>query len=197
MLLIDCHEPNAIIEKLESCIPTRVLTLKYGDYSFSDTVIERKTLSDFFTSIKNNKLQEQMEYMSRFYTEKYLLIEGFFDFGYINNIDYLYSQLIDLMLNFDVKAIFSKDIDQTVVIIKRLYHQRNFKPPLNVMKKDKVYHAAKFFGISRKKLEILFLKFGSLKNIADADKKESKGIKSIGKKTVEKVKDALNSNFFI
>ena len=78
MLLIDCHEPNAIIEKLESCIPTRVLTLKYGDYSFSDTVIERKTLSDFFTSIKNNKLQEQMEYMSRFYTEKYLLIEGFF-----------------------------------------------------------------------------------------------------------------------
>ena len=111
MLLIDCHEPNAIIEKLKLFMPVRVLTLKYGDYSFSDTIIERKTLSDFFTSIKNNKLREQMEYISRFYTEKYLLIEGFFDFSYVNNIDYLYSQLIDTMLNFDVKVIFSKDID--------------------------------------------------------------------------------------
>lgn len=196
MLLIDCHEPNAIIEKLKPSIPVSVLTLKYGDYSFSDTLIERKTLQDFFTSLKSNRLKEQMEYMSRFYTERYLLIEGFFDFGYINNIDYLYSQLIDVMLNFDVKAIFSKDTDQTVDIIKRLYRQRNFKPPLNVMKKDKAYHAAKFFGISRKKLEILFLKFGSLKNIADADKKESKRIKSIGKKTIEKVKGALESDIF-
>lgn len=196
MLLIDYHEPKVITDKLKLSVPVRVLTLKYGDYSFSDTIIERKTLSDFFISLKSNRLKEQMEYMSRFYTERYLLIEGFFDFGYINNINYLYSQLIDVMLNFDVKAIFSKDIEQTVVIIKRIYHQRNFKPPLNVMKKDKIYHAAKFFGISSKRLEILFSRFGSIKNIANAGKKEFKGIKSIGKTTVEKVKDTLNSNVF-
>jgi len=196
MLLIDCHEPKVIIEKLKSSVPVSVLTLKYGDYSFSDTIIERKTLSDFFTSIKNNKLRGQMEYLSRFYTEKYILIEGFFDFSYINNINYLYSQLIDIMLNFDIKIIFSKDAEQTVDVITRLYRQRNFRQPLNVLKKDRIYHAAQFFGVSRKRLDILFSRFGSIRNIANADKKEFKKLRYIGKKTVEKVKGALEDNMF-
>ena len=48
MLLIDSHEPKEIIEKIKEAIPAQVLRLKYGDYSFSDISIERKTLSDFF-----------------------------------------------------------------------------------------------------------------------------------------------------
>ena len=76
------------------------------------------------------------------------------------------------------------------------YRQRNFKRPLNVIKKDRIYHAAKFFGVSRKRLEILFSKFENIKNIANADKKEFKGVKSIGKKTTEKLRDALGSNIF-
>ena len=159
MLLIDCHEPDKIIKNLESYVKARVLVLKYGDYSFSDTVIERKTLSDFFSSLKNNRLNEQMECISRYYTEKYLLIEGFFDFSYVNNIDYLYSSLIDAALNFDIKIIFSKDEEQTAAVIKRMYRQRNFGSPVNISKKDKSYHAAKFLGISGKKLEILLYRF--------------------------------------
>ena len=196
MLLIDCHEPDKIIKNLESSVQARVLVLKYGDYSFSDTVIERKTLSDFFCSLKNNRLNEQMECISRYYTEKYLLIEGFFDFSYVSNISYLYSSLIDIALNFDVKIIFSKDEDQTAAIIKRIYRQRNFGSPVNISKKDKIYHATRFFEIGRKKLEILFDRYGSIKNIANTDKKELKGIKSIGKKTVEKTINKLESNIF-
>ena len=196
MLLIDCHEPDKIIKNLESYVKARVLVLKYGDYSFSDTVIERKTLSDFFSSLKNNRLNEQMECISRYYTEKYLLIEGFFDFSYVNNIDYLYSSLIDAALNFDIKIIFSKDEEQTAAVIKRMYRQRNFGSPVNISKKDKSYHAAKFLGISGKKLEILFDRFKNIKNIANADKKELKEIKSIGKKTAEKIKNELESDIF-
>ena len=90
MLIIDCHEPKSIIEKIKLAIPAEVLRLKYGDYSFSDTIIERKTLSDFFSSMKSSRLREQMENMNRYYSDKYLLIEGFFDFSYVNNIGYLY-----------------------------------------------------------------------------------------------------------
>ncbi len=195
MLLIDRHEPDAIIKKLEP-LPVRVVTLKYGDYSFSDTIIERKTLSDFFSSLKSNRLKEQMEYISRYYTEKFLLIEGFFDFSYINNIDYLYSELADIALNFNINLIFSKDMAQTADIIKRAYRQRNFGYPLNIQKKDNVYHAAKFFGVSNKKLEILFSKFGNIRNMVNADKKEFKGLKSVGKKTIEKVKNTLETDIF-
>ena len=126
MLLIDCHEPNEIIENIEKRIPVKVLKLKYGDYSFSDAIIERKTLSDFFASLKNQRLNEQMENFSRFYGEKYLIIEGFFDFSYVNNIDYLYSELFRIVLNFDVKIIFSKDCENTSSILKNLYFRKNF-----------------------------------------------------------------------
>ena len=156
MLLIDCHEPLTIIKELEASIPVRVLQLKYGDYSYSDVIIERKTLSNFFFSLKHNRLKEQMAEMSRYYSKKYLLIEGFFDFDYVNNIDYV----------------------------------------VNPMKKDKVYHAVKFFDINKKRLEILFSKFGSISNIAKADKKDFKGLKSIGKKTAEKIKQTLELNIF-
>jgi len=196
MLLIDSHEPKEIIEKMQSAIPIRVLRLKYGDYSFSDVAIERKTLSDFFSSLKSNRLKEQMENIGRCYTEKYLLIEGFFDFSYVNNIGYLYSELADIMLDFDFKILFSKDKEFTCKIIERIYRIKNLNYNKNPAKKEKIYHAMNFFWIGRRRLEILFSEFKSMSGIARADKRELMGIKSVGKRTVQKVKDALELNIF-
>ena len=194
MLLIDCHEPAEIIKKLETRIPVEVLKLKYGDYSFSDIIIERKTLSDFFASLKNERLINQMESLSRYYTEKYLIIEGFFDFSYVNNIDYLYSELFKIVLNFDVKVLFSKDCEKTASMLKNLYFRKNFGYNPAAIKQDKIHHAAMLFGISRNKMESILSKFGSLSNIANSSKKELNGIKSVGKKTVEQIMDTLNRN---
>ncbi|MBI2647014.1 hypothetical protein HYW99_00905 [Candidatus Woesearchaeota archaeon] len=196
MLLIDCHEPREIIENLILTMPLNVLRLKYGDYSFSNVIIERKTLSDFFSSLKSNRLKEQMENMSRYYTEKYLLIEVFFDFEYVNNVDYLYTKLSEVILNFDIKVIFSKDYDCTAILIKKIYFKKNFGYAMNTVKRSKIYHATRFFDISYKKLEVLYSKFGSISEIATADKKELKGIKSIGKKTIEKLRNTINLNIF-
>lgn len=196
MLLIDSHEPREIIDCLKSAVPVEVIRLKYGDYSFSDIIIERKTLSDFFSSLKNNRLKEQMESISRHYTEKYLLIEGFFDFTYVNNIGYIYSELADIILNFDFKIIFSEDKEFTCKMIKKIYRLKNLHYNLNPAKKEKIYHAVNFFGIGKKRLEILFSEFGSISGIARADKSEFSGIKSVGKRTAEKVKDVLESNIF-
>ena len=168
MLLIDCHEPSEIIKKLETRIPVKVLKLKYGDYSFSDIIIERKTLSDFFASLKNQRLSEQMENLSRFYAERYLIIEGFFDFSYVNNIDYLYSELFSIVLNFDAKIIFSKDCEKTASIVKSLYFRKNFGYKPAAIKQDKIHHAAMLFGISRNKMELILSKFKSLGNIANS-----------------------------
>ena len=194
MLLIDSHEPKEIIEKIKEAIPAQVLRLKYGDYSFSDIAVERKTLADFFSSLKANRLGEQMENISRCYTEKYLLIEGFFDFSYVNNIGYLYSELSKIAIDFDVRMILSKDAEDTAGIIKRMYFRKNFGCNLKTLKQDKTHYAAKLFGITNNKLEILLSKFGSIKNIANADKKDFKSIKSIGNKTIEKIKISLNEN---
>ena len=192
MLLIDCHEPKSLIEKLQLRIPVEILKLKYGDYSFSDCIIERKTLSDFFSSLKNQRLAEQMENISRHYSEKYLLIEGFFDFSYVNNIDYLYSELFKITLDFDVKLIFSKDIGGTAHVIRKLYFRKNFGYRIKTLNHDKIHCASKLFGINHNKFEILLSKFGNIKTIANADISDLKNIKSIGKRTIEKIKNTLN-----
>ena len=194
MLLIDCHEPSEIIKKLETRIPIKVLKLKYGDYSFSDVIIERKTLSDFFTSLKNQRLNGQMENLSKYYTERYLIIEGFFDFSYVNNIDYLYSELFKIVLNFDVKILFSKDCEKTASMLKNLYFRKNFGYKPLAIKQDKIHHAAMLFGISRNKMKLILSKFKSLGNIANFSNKEFIGIKSVGKKTIEQIKNTLNGN---
>jgi ERCC4-type nuclease len=190
MILIDCHEPKQIIEKLHPIKNLQVARLKYCDYTFSDVAIERKTLSDFFSSIKSGRLQYQMESIGRYYLDKYLIIEGFFDFSYVKNIRYLYHKLFEITADFDVKIIFSCDINSTADAIKRLYIKRNLDY-IKYIKRDKSYHAAKFLGVSGKKFQILMSKFGSIKNIALADKKEFKGIKSIGKATIKNVRYSL------
>ena len=196
MILIDSHEPKEITQSISKSIPTEVLRLKYGDYSFSDIVVERKTLSDFFSSLKDGILTEQMEHISRYYTEKYLLIEGFFDFSYVNNLGYLYSQLIDMTLDLDIRVMFSKDKDCTATILKKMYFMRNFGYEIKNKRKDKAHHAVNIFGINKKKLEVIFSRFGNLSGIANSNKKDFSGMKSIGKKTVEKIQTALECNIF-
>ncbi len=193
MLLIDCHEPKEIIDKLRSDIKVEVLSLKYGDYSFSDAVIERKTLSDFFSSLKSKRLHSQLDNMNLFYKEKYLLIEGFFDFSYVNNIDFLYKQIENFTLDFNAKILFSMNISSTADLIRRIYFKKNifYMPGL---KKDKIYYASKFFGISVKKLRILNKRFGSISNILKADKKELKSLEFIGEKTIKNIRERINSD---
>ncbi len=196
MLLVDVHEPKSLAAELHQGMPIKAITLKYGDYSFSGTIIERKSLSDFFSSLKSGRLLEQMENINRFYTNKYLLIEGFFDFEYVNNIEYLYNQLFRITHDFGVRIIFSKDEKQTAAFIRKLYFRRFLGSAIPVAKRSKIHCAANLFGISRRKLESIYIHFGSISNMAKADRNEFNKIKGIGNKTVDKLKDVLNSDIF-
>ena len=195
MLLIDIHEPESIAEELSKKIKSAKIRLKYGDYSFSDTIIERKTLSDFFSSLKSRRLMEQMESISRFYNDKYLIIEGFNDFSYVNNTDYLFNELFFILSEFGVKLIFSKDEAQTALFIKRLYIKKYFHHS-NLAKHDKVYYASKFFGLSSRKLSLILSRFNNIRDLACAEKNDFKGLKGIGKKTIEKINILLDSKIF-
>ena len=54
--------------------------LQIGDYLINDTIIERKTYSDFTASITDKRLFTQIQQMKKYPTQ-YLIIEGF-DFTY-------------------------------------------------------------------------------------------------------------------
>ena len=75
-------------------------------------------------------------------------------------------------------------------------HLSNIRWNFDVSRKDKIYHLVKLFEINKQRLEILFSHFGSIKDIANANKKQFKGIRGIGKSTIEKVKNLLEDNIF-
>ena len=54
--------------------------LDIGDYLIQDTIIERKTFSDFINSMINKRLQEQLINLKK-YQRHFLIVEGF-DYDY-------------------------------------------------------------------------------------------------------------------
>ena len=193
MMLADFREPKSIIEILKGHLDTKVIELKYGDYSFGDCVIERKTISDFFSSLVNGRIFEQMQDISRFYTKKCLIIEGTIDFQYVN-VKQLFGDIFRINLRYDVNVLFSDDERQTANFLISMHKARNFKRPFSHFRKSKITHASEFFEISPRKLRILFDKFGNLNNILNADEKTIKEISMIGKATIKKIKNTASNN---
>jgi len=79
-LIMDIHEPIDICEKLkQKGVPVKVEHLESGDYVFSNIGIERKTLSDFWTSLttKDKHIWKQVFELKRHYERPILVIEKF------------------------------------------------------------------------------------------------------------------------
>ena len=77
VLLIDCREPPSFAEIVaKNCpIPIDIQQLKTGDYVCEDVAIERKTIEDFASSLKDRRLFKQFERLQNF-EHPFILISG-------------------------------------------------------------------------------------------------------------------------
>jgi len=82
-MLVDVHEPEAIVETLrqEKGIFVERVPLPVGDYAFSNIIIERKTLNDFYNSIVsgNKRIWNQVFNLRRACERPFLVIERWND----------------------------------------------------------------------------------------------------------------------
>ena len=76
MIIVDKREKNSLVisELIRRKIPIEIKQLEIGDYIIGDTIIERKTKSDFISSIINKRLLEQLNNMKQF-PNKLLVLE--------------------------------------------------------------------------------------------------------------------------
>ena len=201
MIRIDVHEPIQIAELLNKNSFIIRETLHYADYTFGDITIERKTISDFFVSLQSGRLYFQLRKMRTKFQNCYLLIEGFFDFTYVTNLSWLYKQIQIITIELDVKILFTKDMEDTASIIRRIYfREKSRKTNLelstsNIYKNYNDFFALRLlFDISYNKLKNLFYKFKSLRQLCLAEKGDVLAIEGISKKTAEKIESALNKD---
>lgn len=191
-ILIDYREKNSLVpaqlKKLGFEIEFK--ELKVGDYIVKNSVIERKTISDFRQSMINRHLHKQIEELQQ-YENKLLIIEGIeheeiYPENNTINSNALRGFLLSITMKYKIPTILTKNPEDTAKFISILSKKKEAEIPLNAKKKNlnkkeqMQFILESFSGIGPKNARKLLEKFSTLHNIFLAPQEELQKI--IGKK---------------
>ena len=193
-VIMDERERNGELrEGLESRgVEIQQKTIEIGDYVISDRIcVERKTVSDFESSLMSGRLLDQVRRMKETYQMPIIIVEGNKnDFRLGRNV--IIGALVSLYVDNGIEVILSDDALDTASIIasiaKHEQLQENREPTLKGGRRaHTTAHFQEFVvgnlpGIGPKLARSLLKHFGSIKSIANADVKELMKVEKIGKK---------------
>ena len=203
-ILIDSREKNSLVssELVSLGLEIEFKTLKVGDFLVNGVVVERKTVSDFVSSMVNRRLLHQLEEMQQ-YENRLLIIEGIDEQELYTDSENLTGMhpnsirgfLLSILLNHKVPIIFTKDYADTARFISVLAKRKAKELPLNVKKKTRdkkeqiQFIIEGFPGIGPKTSKKLLKEFRTIQNVINASEEDLKKIlgkrASIVKKIIE------------
>lgn len=177
--------------------------LKVADYLVNDVAIERKTVSDFISSMINRRLSRQLEELQQ-YKNRLLVVEGIDEQELYSEARYLEGGmnpnavrgfLISILLEHKTPIIFTKNSEDTARFISVLANRKPRELSMNVAKKNMNkkermrFILESFPQIGPKSAGKLLEHFKSVKAVINAEEEELR--KVIGKKaeTMKKIID--------
>ncbi|MDP3987361.1 MAG: ERCC4 domain-containing protein [Nanoarchaeota archaeon] len=194
-VIVDYREKNSLVisELISLGLDVETTHLKVADYIVKGVAIERKTVSDFISSMISKRLSNQLEELGQ-YKERLLIIEGIYEQEIYTDSEEpgrmhpnsIRGFLISILLKHNVPIIFTKDYKDTARFISVISKRKPQEAPLNVGKKtlDKKerlqFILEGFPGVGPKTAKKLLERFGTIKNIINASEEELKEI--LGKK---------------
>ena len=166
--------------------------LKVADYIVKDVAIERKTVSDFISSMINRRLINQIEELKQ-YENKLLIIEGIDEQELYNdeNSDGVSPNsirgfLLSILLRHKIPTLFTKNPKDTAKFMERIARKKENEMSIRAVKKslDKKeqmqFIVEGFPGIGPKNARKLLEKFKTIQEIINASQEELQN--TIGKK---------------
>ena len=188
-IIIDYREKNSLVASylIKENFDVEFKELKIGDYIVKDTILERKPISDFISSIINGRLLRQIEELKQF-ENKLLIIEGiskqevYSDESKGINANAIRGFLLSVVLKHKIPLIFTKDQEDSAKFMKVLSRKKSKDIRLNAGKKtlDKKeqmqFIIESFPGIGPKKSKELLEKFSTIQNIINAPLEDLKKI---------------------
>lgn len=194
-IIIDIREKNSLVisELVHLGLETEFQTLKVADYLVNEVAIERKTVSDFISSMISRRLLKQLEEIQQ-YQNRILIIEGIDEQElYTDSEDRIGMHpnairgfLLSILLKYKVPIIYTKDYKDTARFISVLSKKTEKEVSLNVTKKSlnkkeqMQFILEGFPGIGPKTARKLLEKFKTIKNILNSSVEDLE--KEIGKK---------------
>ncbi|MFH1326583.1 MAG: ERCC4 domain-containing protein [archaeon] len=193
-VITDYREKNSLVisELIKLGLEVNFKNLKVADYLVAGIAIERKTVSDFISSMINKRLLRQLEEIQQ-YKNPLLMIEGIEEQELYNdengtgvNANAIRGFLLSISLKHRIPIIFTKDYKDTAKFISVISKKKEKEHSLNVNKKtlnkkeQLQFILEGFPGIGPKTAKKLLKEFKTLKNIFNAPVEELKT--KIGKK---------------
>lgn len=192
-IVADLHEKSCLVasELVSLGADVEFQHLKVADYLIGNVAIERKTVSDFISSMLNKRLLFQLEELKQ-YEKKLLIIEGIEEQEIYNDDNEkglhgnaIRGMLLYILLEANCPIIFSKDYQDTAkflfLIAKRMARGQK---PLSLhakkrnlsFKEQKQYILEAFPGIGPATAKKLLKKFNTLSAVMHAPEEELKEI---------------------
>lgn len=206
-VIVDHREKNSLViaKLIKLGFEVEFRELKIADYIVQNVAIERKTISDFISSMLNKRLLHQIEELKQ-YQNKLLIIEGLEEQELYSNNDYasginpnaIRGFLLSITLKHKIPIIFSKNAEDTAKYIYLISKKQEKEISLITKKKATTkkeqlqFIVEGFPGIGPKTAKKLLGEFGSIKNIINASGEELK--KALGKKS-EIFKNLIDSKY--
>ncbi len=194
-ILVDYREKNSLVPAnlIKLNLEIEFKELKVADYIVNNIAIERKTVLDFLSSMKNRRLLNQLEELQQ-YENKLLIIEGLEQQELYNdeNLGGIHPNsirgfLLSITLKHKIPIIFSKNEKDTAMFISVLARKKEKEVSLNIKKKtlskkERLQFILESFpGIGPKAARKLLQEFKTIKEIINASQENLKKI--VGKKS--------------
>lgn len=206
-VIVDQRERNLdLIGSLEvKGIDVEMETMPVGDYAVSDRVcIERKTVSDFESSIINGRLFDQLERLRDTYRFPIVILEGSQDdFRLKQNV--ITGTIVAIYIDYGIPIIYSYGPENTAEIIatiaKREQQAGKRNPSLKggirayTNRQFQEFVVGNLPGIGPKLAKSLLRHFRSIKMIANASVEELMEVEKIGRKKAESIHSTINSAY--
>lgn len=181
------------------------MNLKVGDFTCSSNgvVIERKTHSDFVSSIIDGRIFEQVKYLKENYERPVIIVEGFSDREINENA--LKATIASLITKFNASFVNTKNPLDTAKMIywlakkeqedgnKNLGFKQGKKP--KETKKLQEFILSSIPGISDVLAKRLLENFESVERVFNATEIELSKVKGVGKKLANKIKKLLTNKY--
>lgn len=207
-IVADHREKNSLVisELSHLGIDVEMKNLPVADFLVGDVAIERKTISDFISSMINKRLARQLEEIKQ-YPKHLLVIEGIDEQELYNdhnhegiNANAIRGFLLSILLEFQVPIIFTKNYEDSARFISVLA-KKTEKHHVSIRAKKKTFNKKEqlqyilegFPGIGPATAKRLLKEFRTIKGIINANEDELKEI--LGKKS-ELFQKIISVNYY-
>ena len=204
----DSREGNSkVIRHLtEMEIDVKIRSMAVGDYQVSDeVVIERKTASDFVSSIIDKRLFKQARELTEEFKKPIIILEGDDIYNGMINPNAIRGTIAALAIDFRISIIPTRNAQDTAAMIKRIAirEQNGEKIPISIrtdkkpvtLMEQQLFIVESLPNIGPVNAKNLLKHFGSVEKVLNASEAQLQDVEGIGKKTAKDMRKVIESKY--